>query len=411
MDAKKLTKRTLLGILIVLSGIVIVFIVNTLQQYKKLDQGDCITPNRPDTIPFTYSSSGHIIIQVKLNGDNKLYPFILDCGAANFIFSDRINELNLSKNGFGIGAGANGNIFITRIRHIDSLGIGKIKFRSVNAKEVKFNPNCFDEIYGLIGTGIMHHLDWQIDFEKKIIVMADSIVKSQIKEPNFVIPLSKNQFSNHLSTLVKFGKNKEPHSLFIDTGNSGMAFMDEKDIINDSLHTRFVNVFGKSTSGLGNIKKKDRNEKIYLVDSVYLGESDFPVFDMPINASPKASNLLGLGFFKHYKTTISWKRKELILEPYTAQQQFIWETYGFKMEFDEQTGKTTICSIIENTPADQADIPLNAEVISINNFRFINEASLCNYRLTGGLDESIDLIVIKDSVKTTYQLKKALIFE
>jgi hypothetical protein len=105
---------------------------------------------------------------VQLNGDNKLYPFILDCGASNFIFTDRINEFHLKKNGVAIAIGANGNIFLTKIRRIDSLEIGRIIFRDINAKEVKFNHNCSDEVYGLIGTGIMHYLDWQIDFENKL---------------------------------------------------------------------------------------------------------------------------------------------------------------------------------------------------------------------------------------------------
>ena len=88
-------------------------------------------------------------------------------------------------------------------------------------------------------------------------------------------------------------------------------------------------------------------------------------------------NLLGLGILKNYKTTISWKDRKLILEPYLKPPSFIWKSAGFAMNF---TDKAVVVAVIDNSAADKLGLKVGAEVLSINgnNVKRDNFCSLKN---------------------------------
>jgi len=67
---KKILKITL--ILLLLSLIIAgLFILNTSLQFKKMCEGELIMNTMIDTIPFTYSTSGHILIDANINAIDK----------------------------------------------------------------------------------------------------------------------------------------------------------------------------------------------------------------------------------------------------------------------------------------------------------------------------------------------------
>ena len=158
-------------ILIVAAGVLFYL---AMRQYDKQDSGVLVNNVIADTIPFTYSPSGHMLISVRIEGSKKSYPFILDSGASSFIFLHHSNEFDLEENGVALGMGGNGGFMINHFKNIDSIQIGRFKFHDINAKETDFTFSCFDDIYGIIGKEVMRHLTWQIDFENQtIIVVSD----------------------------------------------------------------------------------------------------------------------------------------------------------------------------------------------------------------------------------------------
>lgn len=398
------------GLLIILSLSSIYFIVNVFQQANKLEHGTAHLFGKTDTIPFTYSSSGHILIDVKLDNSDRTYPFILDCGASNFIFKDRFSKGHFENNGFGIGKGANGNFFTTKIKSIDTLIIGTTKFCDLNAQEIEFTYDCSQEIYGLIGTGVMHHFEWHIDFKKKLIVISNQVDDFKIEESAIKIPLKVNRLSNHLSTSISFGKNKKSHKILIDLGNSGTLLMKEDLLIKDSLNAKSINIAGNISGGLGKTDENKQTESIYLVDTMLFNNSDLKILSIPIKTGPKALNLLGLGFFEQYITTLSWKTKTLFLEPYSADQNFIWETFGIIMEYDDDLEKVIISNIIENSVAYYEEIPINTELVSVNGILLKNEKSLCDY-ISVKQGKYMDLVLLIKGVEQQYRLEKKPVFE
>lgn len=355
-------------------------IYNVLNQHEKLGSGELINETVLDTIPFTYSSSGHMLIQVNIEGSNQSYPFILDSGASNFIFSNHVDEFDLDANGYGFGIGANGNFFFTKIREIDSLQIGNLKFKNLNADQKEFNFSCTEKTYGLIGIGVMRHLVWQIDFKNKTILVSKKLKDLPFCKNLIEIPLLRNKKSNHLKAVIQFKKDGKTKSALVDLGSNSGLTIKEKTILRDSLPLNSKSINGSLSQGLGGDNSSESKEKIYLLDSLFFNNTTFSVTKFPVNSTPGGLSLLGLGFFENYKTTISWEDEKMILEPYDSVQNFIWKTAGFSAKFDKDLQKVIIKSITENTAASNSKIPLNAEIISINQHVFTDEASYCDYR-------------------------------
>lgn len=409
MNLKKIIYRGLLGLLIIAVCGFIFIIFNISRQHKKMMQGEMVSDSIIDTIPFTYSSTGHIVIPVHIQGSKEAFSFILDTGASNMIFSSHKDQFNFKRNGFGIGLGSSLNFFTTKINSCNALQFGAFRFEGVNFKEININSDCIDEICGIIGTGIMHNLEWQIDFSNMHIIIADSLEHLQIADDAISLPLQQNSFTSHLHVKIKFRKNKRPHSVLIDVGNNGTLNLKQSPILKDSIAFETKKVFGIDSNALGKEKIAESEDIYYLADSLYLG--NFSVCQIPIHAAPKSLNMLGLGFFKHYKTTISYKTSQLFLEPYQNAPSFIWETYGFFTEYDKDSDQPIISNIVENSSAANNNVPLYAKILSINDFVFSNKESYCEYINSKSLGEPLKLTLNNNGEIEKYYLESAPIFE
>lgn len=407
---KKILK--IIGVLFLLIIIVIgIFIFNTSSQFKKLSAGELTMEYIKDTIPFSYSASGHILINAKINDNEKDYKFILDSGAASFVFTNLREEIQLENNGFGIGKNSSGSFFTSKIKKINSLQIENLKFTNLNAKETDFNIDCLEDVYGLIGIGVMRHLIWSIDFKNDIIIVSKKIENFKFQDDRIEIPLTENKFSHHISASIKFRENNKSTSVLVDLGNSGTLSLKESRVLKDSINFKSKKILGIGSTGIADDEKEISKEKLYLLDSIYFGKTNYFVNNLPIMTSPKGLNLLGLGFFKKYKTTISWFDKKLILEPYENITDFNFKTYGFSTKNDKEENKIIIKSITENSSASRLKIPLKSEVISINSINMIDLKTYCEYKATRNIGDSI-IIKIKhnDSIQQ-FSIKKEYLFD
>lgn len=408
---KKIAKwiGILLLIILLLAGL---FIYNTFAQFDKLKQGELQENFIQDTIPFRVHSTGHILIDVKINHSDKSYPFALDSGVSNYVFKNFTKENPLAGNGFAFSMGATGNMYFTRIRKIPFLQIGAATFKALNAEETTLNWDCMEEVYGLIGADIMKHLVWEIDFQKQIIVLSKQLTNKEPDSQSIKIPITGAKYTSFINASIKFRHDKCPKQVRIDLGNSGTLAFAENSLIEDALNFKKKKVFGGGSKGLGyESNNTSSDEKYYLADSLIFNQADYTVNNFPINASPKSHNFLGLGFFEAYKTTISWQDKVLILSPYDSVQNFVWKTYGFSTEYNEQKNIVEVKSITENTPASRAGLPLFSEVVSINQKTFTDAPSYCDYKASKSTIDTMNIVLRhNDSIKE-FTLVKALLFD
>lgn len=407
---KKIVKG--LGIVLLLFlGVIIFFIFNRSSQYKKLSQGGVNEGFTCDTIPFTYTKSGHIMVNVKVDDGPENYLFILDSGVKNILFRNFAKKHNFGSNGFGMAIGAHKNLFFSKILSIKSIQIGDAVFKGVNAEEMDFPFDCMENVCGIIGTGIMRHLNWEINFQKQIIIISKELDGNKGDSSAIEIPLHENKYSHHLIAQIKFRNKKKAKSVLVDLGNNSTLSLDEDLLLQDSLNLRHKQIVGVGSKGLGNERNnKSFDSKYYLLDSLIFSQSGYTVNHIPVETSRQSLNLLGLGFFKKYKTIISWKDKKLILIPVDSVQHFIWNTYGFSTTYDKKSNKVEIQGIIENSPASKEGLQLSSNIVSINNKPFFDSISYCNYRTVKQLSDTIRLgIRLNDSI-TTYTLTKEPLF-
>ncbi|WP_299838216.1 aspartyl protease family protein [uncultured Tenacibaculum sp.] len=388
----------LIGILIVFGGGTLYYFI---KQQEKLGEGELFFGEKTSvTIPFYYSTSGHILIDVKFENSKKAYPFILDSGASNFIFKHHSSEFELESNGKAIGRGATGNFFLTSIKKVDAIEIDNIRIENLNFKEIEFNFNCSDEIYGLIGNGTMKHIDWQIDFEKQEIIMTQSLNDLKFGDNTIEVPLNINKSSFHIRTSLQFSKEKKYKRALVDLGNNGVLSLVEKDVLKDSLNLQTRKILGRRSEGLGGESKSSSTEKLVLLDSLFFKNTDFNVQKVPAVMSPSSMNLLGLGFLKKYKTTLSWKSKKMILEPYDSVPNFIWKSNGLGTKFDKETQKLIVKSILNNSSASVQNVPLKAEILAINDTPITSEDVVCEFRSKKDTSDSLKIkIKHNNSVK------------
>lgn len=402
-----------IGILILIILLTIgLFVFNTYSQFEKLEQGQLHENFKHDTIPFRYSNSGHILIDVKINNSDRAYPFILDSGAGSYVFKNFTKEHPLEGNGFAFSMGATGNIFFSRIRKVQSLQIGTTTFNELNVEESDLNWDCMDNVYGLIGPNVMRHLVWNIDFQKKIIVLSENIDDKHQNGQAIEIPVHESEFSHYLKVDLKFRYNRISKNVRIDFGNSGTLSLGENLLIEDGLNFKKKKILGVASKGLGYAtNNKSSDGSYYLVDSLIFNQSDYSVSNIPVNASPSSSNFLGLGFFKKYKVTISWKDKVVILSPIDSIQNFVWKTYGFSTGYNENQNKVEVKKITENTPASRAGLPLLSEVVSINQKTFTTSESYCEFKDLEFKGDTMNIEIRHNDSIQLFQLTKEFLFD
>ncbi len=405
-------KKVLITICIIILLTIIVtayFVFNIISSNSKLSQGELTSEFVTDTIPFHYSCSGHILVDVMVN-NNKSYPFILDSGASNFVFKRFSNDMYLEGNGFSLSQGSDEKWFLGTIKKINTVQLGQVNISDINAKEIDFDFECQENICGIIGTGVMHHFVWQIDIEKQEIIIAKKLEDLCMGENRIELSLSESKYGHHLSTKIKFRNDKSTKNVLVDIGSNSILNLKQSHLEEDSVHFKYKDIIGIASKGLG---KGDTslNYRYYMVDSLLFGKSGYLINDVTIRSATKSLDLLGLGFFEKYKTTISWPDKRLILEPYHTDQDFIDKTFGFSLQFNKDLNRAEINTVAENTPAGRFGLSLKTEVLSVNDIVLKDYKSYCMYRSADLPNDTVELKVkTKDGTFQLIELVKEPIF-
>jgi len=392
----------------VLLLLLISFIYLMYSNFEKLGHADIVNENHNDTIPFYYSNSGHILIDVSLEDDTTTYPFILDSGANNIIFNKEDSDIELENNGFSFGIGASRNFFWSRIKKLNKIQLGSLTFENIHLKSVDYNAECF-EAYGLIGTGIMRHLVWQIDFEKSVIIVSNEINKDSINPNALKFKVSENSFGHQLRIPIKLSESGQIISPLVDLGSNSNLSIDENYIMEDSLSFESKRFYGSGASGLGDAVDEKFEGRVYLIDTLSFMGSGHSINNFPISAESNSLDLLGLGFFKKYKTTISWKDDLLFLEPNDSVQNFVGKTAGMETRFVKKDKKVLISSLMEKSPATKLNLSLGGEILSVNGLSIFNEQEYCDMqRSISGQDTLMIEAKHQDTIRNLQIIKQAV---
>ncbi|WP_091406962.1 aspartyl protease family protein [Aquimarina amphilecti] len=335
----------IMGVLVVCLTVFVFFFIN---HYKKLDQLTIKRTSEVNSIPFRYSSSGHILIDLNIDNSGKTYPFILDTGASNYLFHNFPTK-NIGKSiGKGISKDTNGKISFPKIYTIPFLKIGDTELEDIAFSISTTKFNCSEEIYGIIGKNIMRHFVWQIDFQNKIIHIAKDIkYLSKNKEKEIKIKLQENKFSHHLYIPLYIESNLKT-KIILDTGLGGNMSLSPKEIDKLTSTKEKRNILGEGSRGLGG--KSDSKQYLLHFNSLFLGKNkELPISDISVKVSEKSSfKAIGVGVLKNFLVTIDWTNKMLTLVQKTKTMNFAETGFGIRFGFEQEL---YIRSIIEGSKA------------------------------------------------------------
>ena len=342
-------------------------------QNEKIGRIDDINyGNTAIQIPFTYSKTNHVIVELSIDNSEKKYPFILDSGASSMLFKNSNSNFDFETIGRAISFDAYMTPFFTKIKRIPKISISNVKATNVSFKEYEGfeKTECFESVYGILGNTFMKHFAWLIDFEGKVIYLAkEAEMLPPIPSGSYRVPLRKGgQGRNLYIDTEQFGE------VSLDTGASGVCLNIETS---DSLKKKLKpqKILGNLYSAIkGHSNKVEWSEST--IDSFQLG--NMLVEKLPVHLYQGNSfNLLGLAFLKKFRVYLDWKNSEMWLSPIAEKTIFTLGEFGLRFDYDEEL---FISSVVENDTPYQYGIRPGEKNISIEGHRFKSESEFCSFK-------------------------------
>jgi predicted aspartyl protease len=313
---------------------------------------------------------GYFIIPIKIGTET--YEYIFDTGGYNTATTEIMqkNELpELMKVKVGSSNQIKSEIKLSKIPR---LYIGNVPFDNVGVFIFDFEESPIIKCYtngGLIGKGIIKECIWQIDYQNKLIRIADRLDKMPNLDNSIKFKIELDKVFN---PFVKAQINGKTEKFLLDFGYGGFISLNQKTADKYSF-TKTTEIDGEGAIGAnGTI-----NEKTFAVtlQSLTIGGQNF-TNQVAFYSKSNNYNLIGSEISKYFLVTLNFKDKELILTPIKRETTETFRSFGF--DLNSKDGKIYISRLYKNHTAEQAGLLLNDEVTKINGDIF-NEMDYCTF--------------------------------
>ncbi|MFC1564763.1 PDZ domain-containing protein [candidate division KSB1 bacterium] len=295
-----------------------------------------------------------ILVKVKVNNSPADYIFIVDTGGLTFIDKKLATELKLKQQGM-----------MAKVNELDLNGntINNIFcFTNFNFDHLK---KLGIPIHGIIGSDLLERFKVNFDFRSNIITLINDSSDLKTPENAYYFKFRNHPINN--APIVKFKLNGEEFEGMIDTGQPyHLVFplntfeKNKENIVSEYLRSNGLMVKWPNTKADYNYLAKFRNFefgslKLNSVTGIY---GELPrMLSMPF---------IGMDLLSRFNITINFPKDEMVLLPdeniKLDENYFSW---GFNPDVSED-GKIFILGVLENSPAYNAGIRPNDEIISFN---------------------------------------------
>ncbi len=249
-----------------------------------------------------------LFVEVMINGKKK--RFIIDSGAPNLIDQKLQDEFGFKKLGsIGVNdvGGRTKNMIYVKVPELKMGGITVKNTVAIVGDFSKFT--CFG-IDGIIGTNVMSHFDWKLDYSsKKAFLYPDPILQEELEK--FLGPiemLPNRQNSPYVEMAFQGGESKRT---LIDLGSAGSISIRKWEGFSSSGFLESGWIIGESSIGMhGSIS--DTAEYVYLNQISFDGIDAGPSMGKVTNSSDYS---IGNGFLANFEVIMSWSAKAMYLRP------------------------------------------------------------------------------------------------
>lgn len=247
-----------------------------------------------------------LFVEVMINGKKK--RFILDSGAPNVIDKSIQDEFDFKRIGSigvnDVGGRTNKMDYVK----IPELGMGTITIRNTVAIVGDFSHFTCYGIDGIIGTNIMSHFDWKLDYaNEKAYLYSEPIDPESLQDFRGPISMQPNQqFSPYIPMAVH---DQESSNTLIDLGSAGAISLKKWKGFNPESFVDHANVFGVSSIGMHGAVNGSAN--YVRLELVRFGDID--AGSSWGKASETSGFSIGNGFLENFDVVMSWKSHALYL--------------------------------------------------------------------------------------------------
>lgn len=398
--------------------------IDAAHQAYSINRGFLFNNSRNKSTSFRFKTSSNlIIIPVNIN-DSDTLNFILDTGVRIPIITELpfINKLNLN---YLLpvqiqGLGDEGTLTAYRSAN-NNIKLGELtawnqEVHLVLDESFQISQMLGIPVHGLIGFNLFKDYIVRIDYiNEKLTLYDPEHYKYRDRKKDIILPLHLEGNKPFVRINVVTDDLQEvPVKLLVDTGASDALWLSEKSDERIGLPQNHIETFlGKSLSGdLYGIKGR--------IDGVWVGpiELSKPIVSFPnseiieqlISANDR-NGTLGAEILRRFKVTIDYRNNRLTLRPTSR----IKEAFNYNMSGMEVMNPIpglpifTIISIRENSPAYDAGLKENDQILSLNNSNHRSlELNDINLLLQSKENKRIKITVLREGeeYKTSFDLKK-----
>lgn len=391
----------------------------------KLSSSTLENKNFTTVVDFDYVANW-IVVKIKIEGNEKEYPFIFDTGAQSVITDSLLKETgpdNYSMMISGEKKGSMKNAFKNEIITIKGLEIGDLHFHDIGAITAKSTEwgmlNCVSA-YGIIGYNMLNKCGFQIDYEKKKITFTDQIESlenySKINWVNYTTP--ENQETPVISAVINDSIKVD---LFFDTGNSGGI-----KLSSTGLYKAIIEKFPGKTAKYSFIPtiriRGEQNEPVrsmlFQTTTFSLGGDSSEDIFINVENTPERefTGFVGNDYLENYIVTVDYQKKRIGFLPGERVDYDSNSTFG--LSFTPTGNKLVVTSVFEGSIPEKLGILAGDEIFSINGIKTseLPAGRFCEiyrneYEIICKADSILYIEILKNGVIMKYNFKRQKIFE
>lgn len=391
-----------------------------------VNRGFMIEDPRKKSVTIKYKSSSNLIIlPVTINGSDTL-NFILDTGVRYPIITELpfIKKLNLNYmvpveiKGLGDRDTMTAYRSANNVIQLEGMTARNQEVQMIIDEDFQISHMLGIPVHGLIGFNLFKDYIVRIDYQsEKITLYRPEHYKYRDRKNDIIMPLQFEGYKPFIRTsIVTDNLTEVPVKLMVDTGASDALWLSEKSDERIKLPQKHIEAFiGRGLNGdLFGTKGR--------IDAIWVGPLVLP---KPIVAFPDdelivqlisandRNGTLGAEILRRFTVTLDYRNARLTLSPTPdVKEGFNYNMSGMEV-INPMPGYPifTIADIRENSPAFNAGLKENDQILSINTSQH-NSISLndINLLLQSRENKKIRLTVLRDGqkIKTSFELKSFL---
>lgn len=359
------------------------------------------------SIPFELFGD-HIIIQVSVD-DSEPLDFIFDTGSGYTVIDDDVAEtLNLAGKEIEMNQASSAWHLIKHntiaINHFLMEKNTKVYSTDLDHLEISLGM----DLDGIIGYDLLRHHSIYVNFDTKTMNIYDH---SNSPKRGDAIP-----FTLHVSIPVIEGSvvlnNDEPHdgTFFVMTGagttlDFNSPYAEQWDVIHKTgKHYSYL------VKGLGDYETPHYEGHVKSFKFGNQTIEDLPIgisaAETGIQADKKVAGIIGSQILRMYNFTLDYGTKMLYLEKdVTYDANFKVNCSGIDVQMSKDKGKVLIHQVFEDSPASEAGIKVDSELVRINGKSML-EVNLAEVKKMLKMEgQTVDLVINEGGSEKSFSLK------